>query len=70
MTEHQRPQLLTLKQVCERIQVTRTTIHDWYTSGKFPRPILLDPLNARTCRWLESEVNAWIEEKAAKRTPA
>ncbi len=60
-------QLLTLKQVCELIQVTRATIHEWYTTGKFPKPVLLDPNNHRTCRWLESEVSAWIAERAAKR---
>ncbi|MNY49814.1 Prophage CP4-57 regulatory protein (AlpA) [compost metagenome] len=60
-------QLLTLKQVCGRIQVTRQTIHEWYTDGRFPKPILLNPKDARTCRWLESEVNTWIEDRVAKR---
>ena len=67
MADQQPHQLLTLKQVCDRIQVSRQTIHDWYTSDRFPRPVLLNPKDARTCRWLEAEVNAWIAELAAKR---
>ncbi|MNT90610.1 Prophage CP4-57 regulatory protein (AlpA) [compost metagenome] len=66
MTESRK--LLTLKQVCALVERSRQTIHAWYTAGKFPKPILQDPEDARSCRWVESEVNAWIEERMAART--
>ena len=37
-------------------------------AGKFPKRFLLDPDGGRAVGWLESEVEAWIETRAAART--
>lgn len=35
--------------------------------GKFPKRFQLNPPNGRAVGWLENEVDAWIEERAAAR---
>lgn len=62
------PQLLTLKQVCERLGVSRWTLEDLRNSGIFPSPVYLPPKTRKSIRWIESEVNEFIAKLAAERT--
>lgn len=55
--------LLTVREVCQRLQVHRSTLHEWHSSGKFPAPIRLNPDNHRNARWRESDVLAWLEDQ-------
>jgi predicted DNA-binding transcriptional regulator AlpA len=38
--------------------------------GKFPKPIKLGQGEAGAVRFVESEVDAWLDAKLAERTPA
>ena len=49
--------------VLERIGVSRSTLYQWVSEGKFPRSV---PIGDRAVGWLESDVDAWIERKAAE----
>lgn len=59
--------LLTLKQVCDLIGLSRWGLEDLRNSGNFPKPIYLSE-SRKSIRWLESEVNAWIEQRMAARS--
>lgn len=45
---------------------TARTIRNLEREGKFPRRFQLNP-NGRAVGWLESEVKAWLEARAASR---
>lgn len=44
--------------------LSRSTIYLKMDNDDFPRPV---DLGARSVAWVESEVNAWIEDRVAKR---
>lgn len=55
--------ILRMKQLIERTQLSRATLYVLMaTDPTFPRKI---KLTARTVGWLESDVNLWIESRAA-----
>lgn len=58
--------MLTLRQVIERTKLGKTTIYGLQKSALFPHSV---PLTARSVRWLESEVDAWLEKRAQLRHP-
>ena len=41
--------------------LSRTTIYDWSAQGRFPRAVRLS--SARAVRWIESEVEEWMDER-------
>jgi prophage regulatory protein len=47
------------------IRWSRQHLDRMVKAGEFPRPL---KLGAGTCAWLEPEINAWIEARAAERT--
>ncbi|MGN7918205.1 helix-turn-helix transcriptional regulator [Lysobacter sp. 22409] len=51
--------LLTRKQVEARIGFKHSTLYKWIAAGEFSRS-RRDPLTG-SVRWLESEIQAWIE---------
>ena len=51
--------LLRLRQVCEYLGISRSTIYNWMSKGKFPRPVRLGPA---TVRWSVDDVDAWRRE--------
>jgi predicted DNA-binding transcriptional regulator AlpA len=53
--------LLTAADVCERLQVCKSTLDKLVAEGQFP-PGLRVANKLR--RWAESSVNAWIDSKA------
>jgi prophage regulatory protein len=55
---------LRTKEVCAMLGITRPTLHKWMKRGKFPRSI---PLSERTVAFRASEVEAWVEARAADR---
>jgi prophage regulatory protein len=58
--------MLRLKQVLERTGLGKTTIYELQKSALFPHSV---PLTARSVRWLESEVDAWLAKRAGLRHP-
>lgn len=56
--------LLRLPEVKARTGLSRSTIYALIGQSKFPRHI---PLGMRCVGWLESEIDAWIETRAASR---
>lgn len=57
-------EMLSVRAVCGRLSVSRTTLWRWSREGDFPKPVELSPA---TRRWRASEIDAWIasRERAA-----
>ena len=58
---------LRLPDVLERTGYKRTTIYEMIKAGKFPAQVYLGP---RAVAWLESEVEAWMQERIDARDQA
>ena len=56
--------VLRLNSVRERTGLSRSTIYQRIQEGKFPKPIRL---GMRAVGWLESEVEAWLQQRIALR---
>jgi prophage regulatory protein len=55
--------LLPRREVERRVGLGRSTIYKRIAAGTFPKPV---KLGASSC-WVESEVEAWIQERIAER---
>ena len=60
------PKLLRIKSVLERTELSRAYIYQLSKAGKFPRPVRLVE-NGTSVAWVESEVQAWIDQRIAQR---
>lgn len=60
-------QLLKVRDVCERTQLSRTTVYELITSGQLPSVTLG---LGRVRRVRESDLDAWIRRHAESGTPA
>ena len=60
--------LLTIAEVCDRLQIHRASIYRRMRSGHFPEPL---KISARAVRWRADEVEAWIasRDRATGETP-
>ena len=58
---------LRLPDVIERTGYKRTTIYEMIKAGNFPAPVHLGP---RAVAWVESEVEAWMQERIDARDQA
>jgi prophage regulatory protein len=56
------PRILRRKEVQARTGLSRSTIYLMMSKGTFPRPL---PLGPRAVGWLESWIDAWIEQRVA-----
>ncbi|WP_149945477.1 helix-turn-helix transcriptional regulator [Acinetobacter baumannii] len=61
MTEKQN-RLLDLKAVELKTSLPKSTIYDWIRSGYFPPSILFGEGKRKIARWLESDIDCWIEK--------
>lgn len=52
--------LIRIKEVMSRTGLGRSTIYKYMNLGRFPQQI---KLSARFVAWVESEVEAWIQER-------
>lgn len=57
------PRLLTQREVCALLGVSRISLWAWRKAGKFPQPVVL---GARTVRWPEPVVAKFVESRRAK----
>ena len=55
---------LTVGDVAELLGVSRTTVREWVSRGKFPQPRAFGP---KLLRWLESDVDRWMRARPAAR---
>ena len=58
---------LRLPEVIQISGYRRSTIYEMIKSGKFPAPVHLGP---RAVAWLESEVEAWMQDRIDDRDQA
>lgn len=57
---------LARKAVCEKIDFTESTIKRWVKTDNFPKPVMI----MDKPRWIESEVDSWIERQNPSRLVA
>lgn len=62
MNDNQPPRLLRIEDVMERTSLSRSHIYSMVRRHEFPSPRKLGP---KCSRWLESDVVAWVLERAA-----
>jgi prophage regulatory protein len=56
--------------VLKKVGVSKTQLQTLIDTGEFPGTIKLGGPNARAIGWIESEVDAWIDQKIAERDAA
>jgi prophage regulatory protein len=61
------PRFLRRKAVEQTTGLSRSTLYQYISEGRFPRPI---KISARVAAWLESEVSAWMADRVAERDGA
>jgi prophage regulatory protein len=49
--------IMRLKEVIEKTGLSRSTIYNWISQGKFPKQI---DLGARSVGWVDTEVDEWL----------
>jgi prophage regulatory protein len=59
--------ILRIRETESRVGLKKSAIYDLITKGEFPEPV---PLGLRAHGWLESELEAWIDERAQQRRPS
>jgi prophage regulatory protein len=57
------PSILRLKDLQQRLTLSRSTIYAKMAAGDFPAPIALGP---RAVGWLASDVQKWIKSRVLK----
>ncbi len=58
--------LLTVRQVCTLVDVSKNTLYSWIAEEEFPRP---KRFGASNIRWLESDVRAWQQARGQGPAP-
>lgn len=59
--------LLNLEAVKRKVSLGHTSIYKLMGLGDFPQPVRISD-DSPAVRWLESEIDAWIQSRAAKRS--
>ncbi len=54
---------LSLKGVCEKLSFSESAIKKWVKNKTFPQPVII----YKHPRWVESEVDTWIEQQNPER---
>jgi prophage regulatory protein len=52
--------LIRLKEVMHCSGLARSTIYKYIAANTFPKPV---PLGGRAVAWIQSEIEAWIDER-------
>jgi len=53
--------LISPRQVIDRLDIPSSTLYRWISEGKFPRPIKVGP---RKTLFRVSDIQSWLEEQA------
>ena len=59
--------ILRRSEVLHKIGISKTTLQTLMDAGQFPKPVKLGGPDARAVGWVDSEVQAWIDQKIAER---
>lgn len=54
--------LLNIQSVKDKTGFSETTIYEWIKSGYFPSSILFGEGKRKIARWLESDIDCWIDK--------
>lgn len=57
-------QILRLPAVVARVGLSKSPLYAKIKAGEFPKPV---PLSNQAVGWLESEVEAWLQERIKQR---
>lgn len=57
--------LLSIRDVCRKVAMGKSTVYRWIAEGRFPHGIELAP---QLVRWSESEIDVWIAACGARRS--
>lgn len=52
--------LIRLKEVLDKVKLSRSTVYERMSTRTFPRSVCLGP---RVTCWVESEINDWIQSR-------
>jgi prophage regulatory protein len=52
--------ILRLPNVLDRTGLSRSTVYQWVSEGRFPKPV---SLGARAVGWVESDIEEWISRQ-------
>ena len=58
--------ILRLPNVLDRTGLSRSTVYQWVSEGRFPKPV---SLGARAVGWVESDVEEWISRQIESSRP-
>lgn len=58
--------LLTFDEVYERTGIKKSSAYSKMAKGLFPRPV---KISERSVRWIESDIDDWINQKISPRKP-
>ncbi|WP_051303149.1 helix-turn-helix transcriptional regulator [Psychromonas aquimarina] len=53
--------ILSITDVCEKVNRSRTTLWIWVNQGLFPKPI---KMGRRTLGWKEVDFNNWLDKQS------
>jgi prophage regulatory protein len=53
--------VLRIRQVCEKVGLSRTRIYAFLREGRFPKQVVLGP---NTVGWFEHEIDQWLAAKS------
>jgi prophage regulatory protein len=59
--------ILRKSDVLKKVGVSKTQLQTLIEAGEFPGAIKLGGPEARAIGWIESEIDAWIDQKIAER---
>jgi prophage regulatory protein len=58
--------ILRLPNVLDRAGLSRSTVYQWISEGRFPKPV---SLGARAVGWVESDIEEWIGRQIESSRP-
>jgi prophage regulatory protein len=58
--------ILRLPNVLNRTGLSRSTVYQWISEGRFPKPV---SLGARAVGWVESDIEEWISRQIESSRP-
>lgn len=59
--------LLDIKEVVAKTTLSRSTIYMHMEEGIFPRPVKFGPHHLSRVRWIEQEIDEWIQKAIDRR---
>lgn len=68
MIQNTPPRAIRKPELCARIGLSMSSIARRIQAGTFPRPFALG--HGRSVAWLESDVDAWLEQQIARTSEA